>query len=134
MGGKSGNVMRLPLRERARIDPVRVLKLRRELGHAGAAVVMQHRVEAITAALIRMEAMRGPDRSPEEAESFRRSGQRLGRLAAEVGLVRVARVAEDVVHLSRDGDPTAFAAAWARLLRLCAAALGAETGIRHGRV
>lgn len=134
MGGKSGNVMRLPLRERARMDPVRVLKLRRELGHAGAAVVMQRRVEAITAALIRMEAMRGPDRNLEEVESFRRAGQRLGRLAGEVGMVRVARVAEDVVHLSRGGDVTAFAAAWARLLRLCAAALGAEPGIRQGRV
>lgn len=154
MGGKSGNVTRLPLRERARTDPVQILKMRRELGAAGAALVMQRRVEAITAALTRMEALRGPvpaaDPPPGEersdtagearasasdrAERFCRAGRRLGRLAAEVGLVRIARVVEDVLLLSRGADRTAEAAAWARLLRLCAAAIGTEIGIRRGRI
>ena len=134
MGGKTGNVTRLPLRERARTDPVQILKLRRELGAAGAALVMQRRVEAITAALVRMEAMRIPDRTADQAERFRGACRRLGRMAAEVGLVRIARVAEDVLLLSRGADATADAAAWARLLRLCAAAMGTETAIRQGQL
>lgn len=132
MSGKSGKVMRLPLRERARVDPVKALQLRRELGPPGAERLMRSQVRRLTVLLMRMEALRHPAPSAREEEEFRRLGARMAGLAAEIGLVRIARVAGDVVALSAGADEPSAAAAWARLLRLCAAVSGPpEAGIRR---
>lgn len=132
MGGKSGNVARLPLRERVRVDPVKMLQLRRDFGSTEATLLMERRVEDMTQTLIRMETLSHPAPTEAESERFRRMGLRLARLAAETGLVRVARVAETVVALSGSDDQIAFTAAWARLLRLCAALPGSEAGFLRG--
>lgn len=128
MGGKTGNVTRLPLQEPARLDPVRVLKLRRELGHAGAVAVMERRLEGLATALARMEAQRGA-----EEGDFAAAGARLTRIATDLGLMRLAQVAEDAVEALEIGDEIAAAAVWARLLRLCGSALGTAADAREGR-
>lgn len=133
MGDKSGKVVRLRLEEPARIDPVRLLQLRRELGRSGAAALFSCRVRALTATLARMEAMRAPGASDRQAEDFRRLGRRLSRQAGEVGLTRIAKVAEDVAALGAGLRDPAADATWARLLRLCAVVLDMETEIRRGR-
>lgn len=56
-------------------------------------------------------------------EALAQEARCLGRIASEVGLNRVARVASTVCMLSRHNDPAALAANVARLIRLGEAAL-----------
>ena len=133
MSDKSGKVVRLRLDEPARIDPVRLLQLRRELGRAGAAAFFSCRVRALTSTLGRMEALRASEGTERQMQEFRRLGRRLSRQAGEVGLTPIARVAEDVVASGTLRQDAAANAIWARLLRLGAVVLDMETEIRRGR-
>ncbi len=130
MAGKGAVVVPLIQMECVAIDPVRFLMLRRELGDAGAALVVQRVFEGLSETMARLEQLRGTA----EVEEFARMGRRLSRLAEQVGLARLARVAEDVVALAQDGDITANAAIWARLCRLSGGVLGAATQPQEGRV
>lgn len=56
-------------------------------------------------------------------DQLAREARRLGRVASEVGLNRVARVASTVCVLAQRNDPAALAANVARLIRLGEAAL-----------
>lgn len=54
---------------------------------------------------------------------------RLGRLAADLGLLSLATVAGDAGACLERADSTAFSAVWARLLRVAERSLAAETGL-----
>jgi hypothetical protein len=53
-----------------------------------------------------------------ELDSLPRSLKRMQAMATGVGLVRLAQVAEDAREVLLRGDATAFAAVWARLVRV----------------
>jgi hypothetical protein len=53
-----------------------------------------------------------------ELDSLPRALKRMQAMAAGVGLVSLAQVAEDAREVLLRGDATAFAAVWARLMRV----------------
>jgi hypothetical protein len=53
-----------------------------------------------------------------ELADVQRQLRRLDRLAQNLGLVTLAQVARDLCHCLQASDATAFAAVWARLLRV----------------
>ncbi len=67
------------------------------------------------------------DRGEWRAMQGRAAG--FARLADRVGMTRAATVARDVAICAARGDRIALAATWARLDRLCAAALGADASL-----
>ena len=59
------------------------------------------------------------------AQQFRR----LGRMAENLGMVSLATVASDLTICLHRSDATAFAAVWARLLRIAECSLACETDL-----
>ncbi|MBL9048172.1 MAG: hypothetical protein JNK34_12825 [Tabrizicola sp.] len=55
--------------------------------------------------------------------------QRLRRMARDIGLVSLAAVAEDAGTCLDRGDTTAFAAVWARLMRVARTSLSQGPGV-----
>jgi hypothetical protein len=60
--------------------------------------------------------------------SLPREARRLQRMAEGLGRASLARVAGDLGHCAACGDGTAFAAVWARLVRVAEQSLGPEWG------
>ena len=54
--------------------------------------------------------------------------RRLERMSEQLGLVSLGSVAGDVRHCLEGGDLTAFAAVWARLIRVAETSLATEKG------
>lgn len=128
--GTGGGIAVLPLAEGVRLDPVRLAALRRDLGEHGAEHVICRAIEGLCESLAEMETHLAAG----QAQEFCRKGRSLARLAGEVGLNGLARVAGDVVALSRSGDPVAFAAVWARLLRLAGKTRMNHSAAQEGRL
>jgi len=101
-------------REGVRLDPDRVVALYAELGEAGAEAVMCRSIEELAVQLAALQkAAQAPD-----AVALAEAGRRLGRLAEQIGMVSLARVASDVAQAALGGDAPAVAATMARLVRI----------------
>jgi hypothetical protein len=64
----------------------------------------------------------------QELRDLARQLRRLGRLAGDLGLVSLARVASDARICLERADGTAFSAVWARLLRVAERSLATGSG------
>ncbi|HEY6918952.1 MAG TPA: hypothetical protein VI412_06800, partial [Tabrizicola sp.] len=65
----------------------------------------------------------------QELRDLSRQLARLGRLAADLGLLSLATVAGDAKICLERADGTAFSAVWARLLRVAERSLSLEVGL-----
>lgn len=100
--------------EGVRLDPDRLMALYEDLGEAGAENVVSRAMEELSH---RMGEMLVQFRS-NDAERFCRNARSLARVAGQVGMISLARVAQDVADCAGSGERVALAATWARLQRL----------------
>ncbi len=121
-----GQVTQLRHEEGVRLDSERIAALYAELGDTGAEHVICRAVEEMAVRLTEMEGQRrGTDLAP-----FCRNARCLGRLAGQVGMTGLARVANDVAASAVAGEPAAASATWARLLRIGDRSLTAVWDVR----
>ncbi len=100
--------------EGVRLDPERLFALYAELGETAAESVLCGAMEEMAA---RMSVMRShvPGSDP---QMLIRSSSLLAKVADQVGMSMLARVARDVCACARTGDTNALAATIARLVRI----------------
>ena len=116
-----GHVVALSHEEGVRLDAARLVTLVTELGERAAEGVVSRAMEEMALHLAEME------RHYREGDTrvICRSARALSRLAGEVGMTTLARVAADVNTCAGRGDMVAFGATWARLLRIADRSLSA---------
>lgn len=107
-------VLRLQYQEPVRLDRSQLEVLYQSLGPLGADRVVAHALEELgqTLALASQHYRAG------EIERLRGAVKNLIALAQQVGMTLLARVARDVLELSRTFDSAAFGATMARLERI----------------
>ena len=93
----------------------------------GAPVAEQMVTRALGELALTMAGIAEKVRTQELRDLARQLG-RLGRLAADLGLLSLATVAGDARTCLERAESTAFAAVWARLLRVAERSLAAEVG------
>ncbi len=118
-------VAKLRPREVVRQDMDAVAEIYRNLGAPTAEVMVTRALRelALTMAGI-VEKVREQD-----LRDLARHLTRLQRLADDIGLVSLAKVASDVQTCLERADSTAFSAVWARLLRVAERSLSLEEGV-----
>lgn len=109
-----GNVAALGMAEPVRVDAGRVRHIVDELGENAAKGLIEMALEqmAIAVTALQREADGG------DAVRIAAKAERLSRLAWQVGLVSLARVADDVAACARRTDAVALAATLARAVRV----------------
>ncbi len=112
--------------EGVRLDPDRLMALYEDLGEAGAENVVSRAMDELSH---RMREMQLQFRNA-EIERFCRNARSLSRVAGQVGMVSLARVAQDVADCAGLGEQIALAATWARLQRLSDQSLVAVGDLR----
>ena len=100
--------------EGVRLDPDPLVALYSELGESGAERVICRAMEELASRL--SEMMRHADEG--QTEPLIRSARLLGKVADQIGMATLARVATDVVRTTEAGDLTSQAATLARLVRI----------------
>ena len=100
--------------ERIIIDAAQLGELFNRLGDRGAEACVMETVEAISDLLAQVD---GFVRSGQLAEIVPRA-QQVSRLAAEIGLTSLARVARDMGITAQRSDSVAYRAVWERLVRI----------------
>lgn len=116
-----GEVTDLCHDEAVQVDPDRLAQLLAELGPARTEGVLGRAMAEMQAHLVEAERMYRHGK----AVLVRRHARSLSRLAAQVGMPVLARVACDVDTCAARGDMVALAATLARLLRIVDRSLGA---------
>ena len=109
-----GQVVGLSHEEGVRLDAARLVTLVSDLGDRGAELVVSQAMEAMALLLADMEE----HYCDGETRAICHGARQLAQIAAEVGMTTLARVANDVDLCAGRGDMVAFAATWARLLRI----------------
>ncbi|WP_294981857.1 hypothetical protein [Tabrizicola sp.] len=94
----------------------------------GAPVAEQMVTRALGELALTMAGIAEKVRAQELRDLARQLG-RLGRLAADLGLLTLAMVAGDARTCLERAESTAFAAVWARLLRVAERSLAADVGL-----
>lgn len=109
-----GAVLRLQYDEPVRLDRSQLEVLYQSLGPVGADKVVAHALEELaqTLSLALAQYRAG------EIDALRTDMRNIVALAQQVGMTLLARVARDVLELSRTYDAAAFAATMARLERI----------------
>ena len=120
-----GEIVPLRPREVVRQDVEAIAVIYRNLG---APVAEQMVTRALGELALTMAGIAEKVRAQELRDLARQLG-RLGRLAADLGLLTLATVAGDARTCLERAESTAFAAVWARLLRVAERSLAAETGL-----
>lgn len=100
--------------ESVRLDQSQLEVLYHSLGPVGADKVVNHALEELAGALMRV----GKQYRSGEIEELRTSVRGVIAAAQQVGMTLLARVGRDVLDLSHGYDAAAFAAAMARLERI----------------
>lgn len=108
------HVVALSHEEGVRLDAARLVALVTDLGDRAAENLVARAMEEMALRLAEMETQycEGATRD------ICRNARALSRLAGEVGMTTLARVARDVNTCAGRGDMVGFAATWARLLRI----------------
>ena len=119
-----GEIVPLRPREVVRQDVEAIAVIYRNLG---APVAEQMVTRALGELALTMAGIAEKVRTQELRDLARQLG-RLGRLAADLGLLSLATVAGDARTCLERAESTAFAAVWARLLRVAERSLAAEVG------
>ena len=109
-------------KDRVQLDNNAIATIYRALGAPAAEGVV---TRALTELAVTMACLADQIRD-RELEDIQRLIRRLTRMADHLGMVSLGRVAQDVGHCLETGDATAFAAVWARLLRIAESSLATE--------
>ena len=120
-----GEITALRPREVVRQDVEAIAVIYRNLG---APVAEQMVARALGELALTMAGLAEKVRAQELRDLARQLG-RLGRLAADLGLLSLATVAGDAKICLERADGTAFSAVWARLLRVAERSLASEAGL-----
>lgn len=118
----STNVVALRPNDRVRQDAEPIAALYRNLGTDSAEQVV---TRALGELALTMSGMAAQVRSHDLADLSRQL-RRLQRMGENLGMTSLAQVAEDVRSCLECADATAFAAVWARLLRVAERSLASE--------
>lgn len=110
----SGNVVTLRVLEHPHQDSEQIAMIYRSLGSASAEQVIARALGELAFA---MSALADRVKAHELGDLLRRL-KRLQQMAENLGLLTLAQVAIDLGHCLNRKDSTAFAAVWARLLRI----------------
>jgi hypothetical protein len=100
--------------EVVRLDPDPLAALYSELGENGAERIVCRAIEELASRLTEMS--RHADQSSHAA--LIRSGRTLSKVAEQIGMATLARVAQDVIDATEAGDHAGQAATLARLVRI----------------
>lgn len=100
--------------EGIRLDPDCLIALYAELGEGGAERVIVRAMEELAARLTEMQRFADDGNAP----ALARSASFLAKIARQIGMVTLARVAADVVLATDSADGAAQAATLARLTRI----------------
>lgn len=119
------NVVALPLVERIRQDAEPIATIYRNLGTSSAEQVV---TRALGELALTMAGLANQVRE-RDMEDLARRLRRLQRMSENLGMVSLGLVAGDVRDCLDKGDVTAFAAVWARLLRIAERSLASEKGL-----
>lgn len=120
-----GEIATLRPREVVRQDVEAIAVIYRNLG---APVAEQMVTRALGELALTMAGIVEKVRAQELRDLSRQLG-RLGRLAADLGLLTLATVADDAKTCLERAEGTAFSAVWARLLRVAERSLAADVGL-----
>jgi len=120
-----GEIATLRPREVVRQDVEAIAVIYRNLG---APVAEQMVTRALGELALTMAGIAEKVRAQELRDLARQLG-RLGRLAADLGLLTLAMVAGDAKTCLERAESTAFSAVWARLLRVAERSLAADMGL-----
>jgi hypothetical protein len=100
--------------EGVRLDPDPLVALYSELGESGAERVVCRAIEELAARLAEM--LRHADDGA--AGALIKSGRTLAKVAEQIGMSTLARIAGDVINATEAGDYAGQAATLARLVRI----------------
>lgn len=121
----SGTVETIRPKERVVQDSAPIVLIYRNMGTNAAERTVSLALGDLSAA---MAAASDLVRQRELADVPRRLS-RLRRMGENLGMVSLAEVAEHAANCLRRGDATAFAAVWARLLRVAEISLATDKGL-----
>jgi hypothetical protein len=128
-GEMSGNVTVLRPVERVRLDAGPIAAIVREMGPPAAEQVL---TRALGDLALTMAGLAGQVRDRDLTDLHRRL-RRLQRMADHVGMISLSRASAEVRTCLDQGDATAFAAVWARLIRIAESSLATEGGMLDRR-
>jgi hypothetical protein len=121
----TGIVLAFRPKERVRQDSEPIALMYRNMGTSAAEQVVTRALAELAMAMTGLsDQVRARDMS-----DLGRQLRRLQRMAEQLGLVSLGQVAGDVRVCLDKGDPTAFAAVWARMMRVAECSLAAEKGL-----
>ncbi len=120
--GVMKNVVALQPKERVRQDAEPIATIYRNLGTAGAEQVV---ARALGELALTMAGLASQVRAHEMGDLIRQL-RRLQRMAENLGMVSLGVVAGDLRACLERADTTAFAAVWARLLRIAERSLASD--------
>jgi hypothetical protein len=121
----SGRVVSLRPKERVCQDSGPIALIYRNMGTAAAEAAVNRALDDV-AALVAVLAERVRQRNLADLD---RRLSRMQRMADELGMVSLGAVAAQCAHCLAAGDATAFAAVWARLLRVAECTLEPDKGM-----
>ncbi|NBZ88099.1 hypothetical protein [Stagnihabitans tardus] len=116
------NVFTLRPKERVRQSVEPIATIYRNLGTSSAEQVV---TRALTELAITMASLAAQVQA-HDLEDLGRKLRRLQRMAENIGMISLGAVAGDVRDCLEGADPTAFAAVWARLLRVAERSLAQD--------
>ncbi len=116
------NIIALRPKERVRQSVEPIATIYRNLGTASAEQVV---TRALSELAVTMAGLAAQVQAHDLADLTRRL-RRLQRMADNIGMISLGSVAGDVRECLEGGDATAFAAVWARLLRVAERSLAQE--------
>jgi hypothetical protein len=119
---QADNVVRLRTVERVRQDAEPIATIYRNLGTASAEQVV---TRALGELALTMAGLANQVRTHQMADLARQL-RRLQRMSENLGMVSLGLVAADVRACLEDADSTAFAAVWARLIRIAERSLSSD--------
>ena len=119
------NVVAFQPKDRVRQDAEPIATMYRNLGTQAAEQVV---TRALGELALTMSALASQIRAHDLVDVARQL-RRLQRMAEHLGLVSLALVAADVRTCVESGDATAFAAVWARLLRVAERSLATDKDV-----
>ena len=112
-------------KERVRQDSEPIALMYRNMGTTAAEQVVTRALAELAMAMTGLsDQVRAQDMT-----DLGRQLRRLQRMSEQLGLVSLGQVAGDVRLCLDKADPTAFAAVWARLMRVADCSLAAEKGL-----
>jgi hypothetical protein len=125
----TGNVTAIRPKERVRLDAEPIAAIYRNLGTAAAEQVVSR---ALTELALLMAALAEQVRR-HDLSDLARQLRRLQRMAENLGMVSLGAVATDLRQCLDRSDATAFAALWARLMRIAERSLATDKDVLDRR-